>query len=273
MKGFLHHALTTLLMVAAAPGASMVRANESKLGSTFRDCATECPEMIVLPVGDFVMGSAEGVGSNQERPSRSVKIAKPIAVSRFEVTFQEWDACVTSGSCSHRPDDRNWGRGRQPVINISWHDAKQYTAWLVRKTGLPYRLLTEAEWEYAARAGTTTRFFFGDDEAVLGDYGWSTYNSENRTHPVGEKKPNQFGLYDMHGNAAEWVEDHWHDNYHGAPADASTWVEGGDANRRVVRGGSWHTKPDWLRSAFRWGSIAESRSWLCGFRVARTIEP
>ena len=275
MKRFPRPALTTLLMVAAALGASMVMANDTKLkpGSTFRDCTTDCPEMIVLPAGDFVMGSAEGVGSNQERPSRNVTVAKPIAVSRFEVTFQEWDACVTGGGCSHRPDDRNWGRGRQPVINVSWHDAKQYTAWLAHKTGLPYRLLSEAEWEYAARAGTTTRFFFGDDEAVLSDHGWSAYNSKNRTHPVGEKKPNQFGLYDMHGNAAEWVEDPWHDNYHGAPADASTWVDGGDANRRVVRGGSWHTKPDWLRSAFRWGSIAESRSWLGGFRVARALEP
>jgi len=158
------------------------------------------------------------------------------------------------------------------VINVSWHDAKQYAAWLAHKTGLPYRLLSEAEWEYAARAGTTTRFFFGDDEAALGDYGWSAYNSENRTHPVGGKKPNQFGLYDMHGNASEWVEDPWHGDYSGAPPTASTWIEGGDANRRVVRGGSWHTKPDWLRSAFRWGSIADSRSWLCGFRVARTLK-
>jgi formylglycine-generating enzyme required for sulfatase activity len=275
MKRFSLPALITLLMVAAALGASLVRANDTKLkpGSTFRDCTTDCPEMIVIPAGDFMMGSVEGVGSNQERPSRRVTIAKPIAVSKFEVTFQEWDACVTSGGCSHRPDDRNWGRGTQPVINVSWHDAKQFAAWLAHKTGSSYRLLSEAEWEYAARAGTTTRFFFGDDEAVLSNHGWSALNSENRTHPVGEKRPNQFGLFDMHGNAAEWVEDSWHDSYHGAPADASTWVEGGDVNRRVVRGGSWHTKPDWLRSAFRWGSIAESRSWLTGFRVARTLEP
>jgi formylglycine-generating enzyme required for sulfatase activity len=159
------------------------------------------------------------------------------------------------------------------VINVSWHDAKQYTAWLAHKTGLPYRLLSEAEWEYAARAGTTTLFFFGDDEAALSDYGWSVFNSENRARPVGEKKPNRFGLYDMHGNASEWVEDPWHANYNGAPIDGSTRIEGGDTSRRVVRGGSWHTKPEWLRSAFRWGSIADSRSYITGFRVARTLRP
>ena len=272
MKGFPRPGLSTLLLVVvAALGAPTVRANDTKLkpGATFRDCPG-CPEMIVLPAGDFVMGSPEGVGRKEEHPSRKVTIAEPIGVGKFEVTFQEWDDCVASGGCGHRPDDRNWGRGRQPVINVSWHDAKQYTAWLARKTGLPYRLLSEAEWEYAARAGTTTHFFFGDDEAALSDFGWSVYDSENRTHPVGEKKPNQFGLYDMHGNASEWVADPWHDNYHGAPANASTWTEGGDANRRVVHGGSWHTKPDWLRSAFRWGNFADSRSWLCGLRVART---
>ena len=275
MKGFPHPALTSLLVVVAALCTSMVTANDTKLkpGATFRDCAADCPEMIVLPAGHFVMGSPEGVGSKQEHPSHTVTIAGPIAVAKFEVTFEEWDACVAGGVCTHRPDDRNWGRGRQPVINVSWHDAKQYTAWLSNKTGVPYRLLSEAEWEYAARAGTTTRFFFGDEEAALSDYGWSTYNSELKAHPVGEKKPNAFGLYDIHGNASEWVEDPWRDNYIGAPSDGSAWVEGGDPNRRVVRGGSWHTKPDLLTSAFRWGSFAESRSYLTGFRVARTLMP
>ena len=229
---------------SAALGMSAVEASDARLksGATFSDCSRDCPEMIVLPAGDFVMGSPEGVGSNQERPSHKVTIAEPIAVSKFEVTFDEWDACVVSGGCSHRPDDRNWGRSRQPVINVSWHDAKQYAAWLAHKTNLPYRLLSEAEWEYAARGGTMTRFFFGDNETALNDYGWSVYNSEIRTRPVGEKKPNRFGLYDMHGNASEWVEDSWHANYDEAPIDGSAWVESGDPGRRVVRGGSWHTK-------------------------------
>jgi formylglycine-generating enzyme required for sulfatase activity len=165
------------------------------------------------------------------------------------------------------------GEGRQPVINVSWHDARQFAAWLAGKTGLPYRLLSEAEWEYAARAGTTTRFYFGDDESLLNDFGWSAYNSENKARHVGEKTPNRFGLHDMHGNVSEWVEDTWHATYDGAPADGSSWTEGGDTSRRVVRGGSWHTKPEWLRSAFRWGSFAESRSYLCGFRFARTLTP
>jgi formylglycine-generating enzyme required for sulfatase activity len=273
MKGFPRPVLITLLL-AALLEAPLVRANDAALkpGATFRDCAADCPEMIVLPAGDFVMGSPEGVGSKQERPSHKVTIANPFTVSKFEVTFAEWDACVAGGGCSHRPDDRNWGRGRQPVINVSWQDAKQYTAWLAHMTGLPYRLLSEAEWEYAARAGTTSRFSFGDEETSLSDYGWSTYNSELKAHPVGEKKPNAFGLYDIHGNASEWVEDAWHDSYVGAPSDGAAWVEGGDSSRRVVRGGSWHTKSDLLTSTFRWGSFAESRSYLTGFRIARTLK-
>jgi formylglycine-generating enzyme required for sulfatase activity len=275
MKRFTAAALGTLLGVLAALGPLVVGASDTMLksGATFRDCDTHCPEMIVVPAGEFVMGSPDGVGSKQERPSHKVTIAKPFAVSKFEVTFEEWDACVASGGCSHRPDDRNWGRGKQPVINVSWHDAKQFTAWLSHKTGLPYRLLSEAEWEYAARAGTTTRFSFGDDEAALSDYGWSTYNSELKAHPVGEKQPNAFGLYDIHGNASEWVEDPWRDSYIGAPSDGSAWVEGVDPSRRVVRGGSWHTKSDLLTSTFRWGNFAESRSYLTGFRIARPVKP
>ncbi len=275
MNGFTHAALVILVGAVVAFGASIVSGAESgpKPGTAFRDCATGCPEMIVLPAGDLTMGSPEGVGSNQERPVHKVMIWRPFAVSRFEVTFDEWDACVADGGCKHQPDDRGWGRGRQPVVNVSWHDAKQYAAWLASKTGLPYRLLSEAEWEYAARAGTTTRFFFGDDESLLNDFGWSVHNSENRAHHVGKKNPNRFGLYDMHGNVSEWVEDPWHATYDGAPIDGSVWAEGGDSSRRVVRGGSWHTKPEWLRSAFRWGNFADSRSYFCGFRVARTLTP
>ena len=264
-----------ILAGTAAYGASIAgsTARGPKPGTAFRDCDTGCPEMIVLPPGDLTMGSPEGVGSDQERPVHKIVIGTPFAVSKFEVTFDEWDACVADAGCKHKPDDRAWGRGVQPVLNVSWHDAKQYTAWLARKTGLHYRLLSEAEWEYAARAGTKTRFYFGDDKSLLSDFGWSVYNSENRAHPVGKKNPNRFGLYDMHGNVSEWVEDLWHATYDGAPTDGSIWSEGGDASRRVVRGGSWHTKPEWLRSAFRWGSLADSRSYICGFRVARTLSP
>lgn len=269
------YALTMLPGLMLALTATGVAASDSRLkpGNTFNDCEKQCPDMIVLPPGEFIMGSSDGVGGKQERPAYKVTIVEPFTVSKFEVTFNEWDACVDDGGCTHRPDDRGWGRGRQPVINVSWYDAKQYVAWLANKTGQPYRLLSEAEWEFAARAGTTTLFFFGNEEAAHNDYGWSVYNSDNRAHPVGEKKPNGFGLYDMHGNASEWVEDAWHDNYIGAPSNGSVWVEGGDSSRRVVRGGSWHTIPKWQRSAFRWGSIDNSRSYICGFRVARSLNP
>jgi formylglycine-generating enzyme required for sulfatase activity len=275
MNRFTRPGLVPFLVAAVAFGTSIVSRADSGLkpGTVFRDCATGCPEMIVVPSGEFVMGSLEGAGSNQERPVRKVTISQPFAVSRFEVTFDEWDACVADGGCKHQPDDRGWGRGGQPVINVSWHDAKQYASWLAAKTGLPYRLLSEAEWEYAARAGTTTLFSFGDDASLLSDFGWAVFNSENKAQHVGKKNPNQFGLHDMHGNVSEWVEDHWHTTYDGAPVDGSVWAEGGDSSRRVVRGGSWHTKPELLRSAFRWGSFAESRSYICGFRIARSLPP
>jgi formylglycine-generating enzyme required for sulfatase activity len=136
-----------------------------------------------------------------ERPQHRVTFAAPFAVSRFEVTFAQWDACVAGGGCPQA--DSVWGRGRQPVINVGWYEARQYVEWLSRITDRPYRLLSEAEWEYAARAGTTTRYSFGDDEAELGDHAWH----DGKAHPVGEKKPNAFGLHDMYGNIFDWVED------------------------------------------------------------------
>src|SRR4030095_15877852 len=130
----------------------------------FNDCEKQCPDMIVLPAGDYVMGSPEGKGGKHERPDHKVTIARPFAVSKYEVTFDEWDVCVASGGCSYQPDDRGWGRGRRPVINVSWQDVQQYLTWLSKNTGMPYRLLSEAEWEYAARAKTTTRYSFADDD-------------------------------------------------------------------------------------------------------------
>src|SRR5207249_7461576 len=137
----------------------------------------------------------------------TVVIPQPLAVGKFEVTFDEWDACVAHGGCTYRPIDAGWGRGRQPVIRVSWDDAKVYSAWLAKQTGKPYRLLTEAEWEYAARAGNPGRYSFGDNETQLGEYAWFSNNSDSKTQPVGTKKPNAFGLYDMHGNVWQWVED------------------------------------------------------------------
>jgi formylglycine-generating enzyme required for sulfatase activity len=232
----------------------------------FKECAKDCPEMIVVPAGRFTMGSPAGEGDDGEHPPHEVTIGQP-----FEVTFDEWDACVANGACA-RTQEPGWGRGSRPLINVSWQDAHEYVTWLSRMTGQHYRLLSEAEWEYAARAGTTTRYSFGDDEGMLGEHAWYAKNSDNRTHPVGKKKPNAFGLFDMHGNVWEWCEDNWHPNYEGAPGDGSVWP-GGEPSLRVLRGGSWTNGPSLLRSAVRYGLQPGYRILGVGFRVARTLLP
>ncbi len=252
-------------------------------GRGFRDCP-ECPEMVVVPAGSFTMGSpsSEEGRWDDEGPQHRVTIAAPFAVGKYEVTFAEWDACVAAGGCGgYRPDDRGWGRGQRPVIHVSWDDAKAYVRWLSRKTGERYRLLSEAEWEYAARAGTTGPFHFGStistDQANYD--GNDTYGSgrkgvdRERTVPVGSFPANGFGLHDVHGNVWEWVEDCWHGSYAGAPADGSAWVSGGDCGQRVLRGGSWSVNPRYLRSAYRDRYSIEDRYYNHGFRVSRTLTP
>jgi formylglycine-generating enzyme required for sulfatase activity len=219
-----------------------------------------------------MMGSPPGEADryNDEGPQHKVTIARPFAVGKFEVTFAEWDACVAAGGCQHRPGDQGWGRGRRPVINVTWHDAKEYVAWLSRKTGKSYRLLSEAEWEYVARAGTTTRYAFGDiigkSQAQFSEGDWG---SAGKTVEVGSFPANKFGLHDMHGNVWEWVEDAWHPSYQGAPANGSVWL-GGDTSLRVLRGGSWGNVPRYLRSASRNRIQPTDRGIGIGFRVART---
>lgn len=232
-----------------------------------------CPEMVVAPAGNFVMGSPDNeVGrDNDEGPLRRIAIARPFAIGKFEVAFAEWDACVAEAACTHKPDDAKWGRGQRPVMGVSWDDiTKQYLPWLSRKTGKSYRLLSEAEWEYAARAGTATRFSFGNDDARLGEHGWFNGNSDSRTQAVGQKKANPWGLYDMHGNVWEWTEDCWHANYQGAPTDGSAWVTACTEDHRSVRGGSWNDDPRSLRSANRFRVLPGLRYNSIGFRVART---
>jgi formylglycine-generating enzyme required for sulfatase activity len=233
-------------------------------GREFRDCTDVCPTMVVLPAGEFIMGSTD---SNREQPPHRVTIQRPFAVGKFEVTFAEYDACTADGGCTYRPSDQGWGRGRRPVINVSWHDAKEYVAWLSRKSGKTYRLLSEAEWEYAARAGTTTRYAFGDTiSKSQAQYG------ADRTAEVGSFAANKFGLHDMHGNVREWVADNWHYDYMGAPLDGTVW-QGGNVYLRVLRGGSWkYVVPDGLRSALRFSDQPTDRgNDDVGFRVSRTL--
>jgi formylglycine-generating enzyme required for sulfatase activity len=244
-------------------------------GHDFKECANGCPTMIVVPAGKFTMGSAETEKdrSKDEGPQHEVTIAKPFAVGRTDVTYAEWDSCVAAGACP-KVRDNGWGRGDRPVILVSWEEVKGYVAWLQRITGKDYRLLSEAEWEYAARAGNPGRWSFGDDEIQLGDYAWFKRNSEGMTQPVATKMPNAFGLYDMLGNVSQFVEDPYHRDYDGAPSDGAVWGEGGDASRRVVRGGSWYDDLGVnLRSASRDWNSTDNRSNALGFRVGRTLTP
>ena len=229
------------------------------------------PEMVTLPKGQFVMGSPnDEVGRSQHVvPQHMVHIDYEFAVGKYPVTFDQWDLCVKDGGTKYSPSDNGWGRGSRPVINVSWDDIQLYLSWLSNITGNTYRFLSEAEWEYAARAGSQTTYSFGDDEKELGRYAWLDENSGRKNHPVGEKLPNAFGLYDMYGNVYEWTQDCWHENYKNAPTDGSVWTTG-DCSQRVVRGGSWIPYPQYLSADFRYGYSTAFRSGYFGFRVART---
>ena len=245
----------------------------AKPRSDFKECANGCPTMIVVPAGKFTMGSpmSDKDRNNDEGPQREVTIGQPFAVGKTAVTFAEWDTCVAAGACP-KAEDSGWGRDDRPLTNVSWDEAKTYSTWLAKQTGKPYRLLTEAEWEYAARAGNPGRYSFGDDETRLDEYAWFSKNSDGKTQPVGTKKPNAFGLYDMHGNVWQWVEDCYEDSYSGAPTDGSA-VTSTACGRRVLRGGSWSGEPDHLRSSNRNGFITLFRVGNVGFRVGRTLNP
>jgi formylglycine-generating enzyme required for sulfatase activity len=242
--------------------------------ASFRECNKDCPEMIVVQAGSFMMGSplSEKGRDADESPQHPVTISKPFAVSKFDVTFSDWDACVSVGGCPHLDDD-GWGRGTRPAINVSWDQAQRYVAWFSTMTGKSYRLLTEAEWEYAARAGTTTAYYWGDDIGTgnANCDGCGTQWDNKQTSPVGSFKPNAFGLYDMAGNVFQLVQDCNHDNYEDAPTDGSAWT-GDNCSGRVVRGGSWFNYPQYVRSADRdWNVSADDRLNFIGFRLGRTL--
>ena len=250
--------------------AARQRREERQPGRRFKDCSG-CPELVVVPAGSFVMGSppAEVGRDDDEGPQRQVRIGYSLAVGVHEVTFAEWDACAAAGGCNgYRPNDRGWGRGRRPVINVSWEDAQAYVQWLSRKTGKRYRLLSEAEWEYVARAGTKTAFHVG--QALSPAQANYKGASRRRTVAVGSFAANAYGLRDVHGNVDEWVQDCWNNSYARAPSNGSAWTAG-DCSGRVLRGGSWDSGPRNLRSADRDWTAASYRSFRTGFRVARAF--
>jgi formylglycine-generating enzyme required for sulfatase activity len=270
-------------IASAADGAAPLSSAQEralKPPDSFKECDV-CPEMVVVPAGAFTMGSPskeEGHNPNEE-PQRRVTIAKRFAVGRFAVTFDEWDACRMDGGCNdHDPFDAGWGRGRRPVIDVSLDDAHAYVAWLSRKTGHPYRLLGEAEREYVTRAGTQTPFWWGSSISTSqANYdGTHTYGKgpageyRRQTVPVDSFAPNPWGLYQVHGNVSEWMEDCWSDSYRTAAANGSTAARG-ECGFHVIRGGNWGNVPSFLRSAARFLSYAHNRYSEVGFRVARTL--
>lgn len=278
------------------------------IAQSFRDCQTYCPEMVILPPGKFTIGSPMNeVGrGTDENPQKVVTIAYALSVGKYPVTRAEFAAFVEDtgwkiGPCEHWEGKSfvvekgiDWSNTLQqtnqhPVVCVNWDDSQAYVQWLSRKTGKHYRLLSEAEWEYAARAGTTTAWYWGNNEAnqcryangadlsakASGVGAAGVVNCDDKfpyTSPVGSFQPNKFGLYDMAGNVGEWVADCYHDTYSDAPADGSA-VESclpkfHDA--RVMRGGAWNAIPAWLRSASRDVEVPSTRADTFGFRVART---
>lgn len=220
----------------------------------------DLPALVVIPAGSFRMG---GNSFSDEQPVHTVHI-QSFALGKFPVTQGQWKAVM-----GNNPSDFK-GEDDLPVENVSWNDAQAFIQKLRQRTGHAYRLPSEAEWEYACRAGSTGDWCFGDDEGRLGHWAWYDANSEGRTHPVGQKKINAFGLYDMHGNVWEWCEDHWHDSYNGAPTDGAAWLGGGNSSR-VLRGGSWYFISRNTRSAYRGFFSAVNRDSDVGFRLARTL--
>jgi formylglycine-generating enzyme required for sulfatase activity len=262
-------ALFAAVAIGLAAPAAAKESDQARLpGETFRDCQ-DCPELVVVPSGGFEMGSN---AKPAEQPIHHVDIRANFAIGRREVTFAEWDRCFAAGGCKYSAPDQGWGRGERPVTNVSWDDAQEYLAWLSKSTGKSYRLPTEAEWEYAARGGSTTPFWWGKDtgtgRAQCADCGAP---DTAKTVPTGSFRPNAFGLYDTAGNAAEWVEDCWNPNYRGAPGDGSAWMKG-DCSLHVLRGGSFADKAISIRSSARFRYDEDVRYYANGLRVARDMD-
>lgn len=274
---------------SARKPAAISRIFRIRPGARFRDCA-DCPDMVVIPRGKFMMGTPmnELGRSSDEGPMHEVTFERPFAIGLYEITFDEWDACVAAHGCDHIPPDGNWGRGRRPVINVSWRDAREYVRWLSKITGENYRLPSEAEWEYAARAGTISPRFWEEREIACAfanvydasaqrvhRFEWDNFScidAQQSTAPVGAFLPNKFGLYDMLGNVWEWTADCWIPDYNNAPASGKArgrGFAGADCRRHVTRGGSWQNVAWATRSGYRNWQGSGTRSRQIGFRVAR----
>ncbi len=232
----------------------------------------EGTEMVVVPAGTFQMGDIQGVGTEDEKPVHQVRIPKPFAIGKYEVTFEEYDR-FAKATGRELPSDEGWGRGRRPVINVSWVDAVSYAEWLSGQTAKRYRLPSEAEWEYVARAGTATVYWWGDDIGTnrANCDGCGSRWDNKQTAPVASFEANGFGLFDTAGNVHEWVQDCWYANYEKTPDNGAAREEAYCA-QRVIRGGSWYVVPWFVRSAHRDKFIPESRDNIIGFRLAQDIE-
>jgi formylglycine-generating enzyme required for sulfatase activity len=231
--------------------------------------------MVVIPAGVFQMGDHQGSGEDDEKPVHEVHIAKSFAMGKYPLTFADYDR-FAKATDRELPSDEDWGRDNRPVINVSWDDAVTYTEWLSEQIGQRYRLPTEAEWEYAARAGTETDYWWGEWKPKMANCGnlpLLTSLAGRKTSPASSFPANAFGLHDTAGNVWEWVQDCWHKNYEDAPADGSAWLaeDDGDCAQRVVRGGSWLNGLQSVRSAFRNEGTPGERSSAIGFRLAQDL--
>ena len=231
-------------------------------GTSFKDCP-ECPEMVVVPAGRFLLGSATASAPESEKPQHIVTLDRPFAIGKYEVTQAEWTAMMMM-NLSGYPGER------RPVDGATWREAQEFVRRLSMKTGKQYRLPTEAEWEYAARAGTMTEFLTGNIPVGLDQYAWFTQNSDKQTQPVGGKQPNAFGLHDVFGNVYEWTQDCYNDHHKNAPIDGRA-ATGSAACPRVVKGGSYFSRPDNLRPADRGRYSADKGDVTLGLRVARSL--
>jgi formylglycine-generating enzyme required for sulfatase activity len=257
------------LVLALLAGATEVRAQQHKPGDAFKDCLG-CPDLVVVPAGSFIMGS-DG-RHKYEKPPHKVTIAKPFAIGKFETTFDEWEVCLLAGGCTHNPNDHKWGRDRRPVINVTVTNVKNYLRWISKKTDQKYRLPSEAEWEYAAQAGTTTEYWWGNE---MGKDNANcrhclTAGIPHETFPAGTYKANPFGLFDTSGNVWEWTLDCWNKSHVGAPSDGSPRLTG-NCVKPVIKGGSWYYIPKNQRPAWRAKNDHRAKSYGIGFRVLREL--